>query len=90
MTTTGTYDDFTVSGNNPQFNVTGLIYAPNGNVAISGAINHATAGDACLAFIVKTLQIQGTGSIFAYPTRQCDRAGLTNLNKVNNRVVLVG
>jgi len=78
-----------VSGNNPEFNITGLIYAPKAQVELSGAINHATAGDACLAFVVDTLRINGTGSIFAYPTRQCDRAGLTALDKVNDKVVLV-
>lgn len=78
-----------VSGNNPEFNITGLIYAPKAQMELSGAINHATAGDACLAFVVDTLRINGTGSIFAYPTRQCDRAGLTALDKVNDKVVLV-
>ena len=78
-----------VSGNNPEFNITGLIYAPKAQVELSGAIDHATAGDACLAFVVDTLRINGTGSVFAYPTRQCDRAGLTALDKVNDKVVLV-
>jgi hypothetical protein len=81
--------DMLVAGNNPEFNITGLIYAPNAEVELSGAINHATAGDACLAFVVDTLRINGTGSIFAYPTRQCDRAGLTELDRVLDRVVLV-
>lgn len=81
--------DMLVSGSNPEFNITGLIYAPKAEVELSGAINHATAGDACLAFVVDTLRINGTGSIFAYPTRQCDRAGLTALDKVYDKVVLV-
>ena len=81
--------DFTVAGNNPEFNITGMIYAPNSNVTISGAIDHATAGDACLAFMVKTFTVSGTSSIFATPTRECDRAGLGGLPKVADRAVLV-
>ncbi len=81
--------NMTVSGNNPQFNITGLIYASKAQIEISGAINHATAGDACIAFVVNTLLIQGDGSIFANPTRECDRAGLTELNRVIDKVVLV-
>jgi len=81
--------DMTVSGNDPEFNITGLIYAPEAVITLSGAINHATAGDACLAFVVDTLTVSGDGSIFAYPTRECDRAGLTELDKVWDRVVLV-
>lgn len=86
---TGDGVDMLVSGSNPEFNITGLIYAPKAEVELSGAINHATAGDACLAFVVDTLRVNGTGSIFAYPTRQCDRAGLTALDRVYDKVVLV-
>jgi len=80
--------DMDVSGNDPEFNITGLIYASKAEVEISGAINHATAGDACLAFVVDTLRISGTASIFATPTRECDRAGLDDLERID-KIVLV-
>lgn len=64
------------SGNSPAFNLTGMVYAPESTVDISGSINHATAGDACLAFFVKNLHSNGTIAMFAKPTRECDRAGL--------------
>jgi hypothetical protein len=88
---TGSKADLNMSydGNTPQFKVTGLVYASKANIEIKGAINHASGGDACLAFVVNTLLVSGTGSIFANPTRECDRAGLTELNRVIDKVVLV-
>ncbi|WP_227000184.1 TadE/TadG family type IV pilus assembly protein [Phenylobacterium soli] len=68
--------DFTVSGSTPQFDISGLIYAPKATITLSGAINHATAGLACLAFFVYQVQINGTAAIFATPTIDCPRAGL--------------
>jgi len=73
--------DMTSAGNNPQWDVTGLIYAPKSNVTIQGAINHATAGFACIAFVTYTLTVGGTGDIFAKPTLECDRAHV-NVPKV--------
>jgi len=70
--------DFTYSGNSPTFNITGMIYARNADVTISGAINHATGGLACLTFFVNTLLVNGTGSIFATPTIDCPRDGFNN------------
>lgn len=69
--------DFTYSGSNPTFNITGLLYLPNSDFQISGAINHHTGGFACLGVVAKTILINGNGSIFANPTSECDRAGLT-------------
>jgi hypothetical protein len=69
--------DFTYSGNSPAFDITGLIYAPKSNVTISGSINHATAGLACLGFMVNTISAGGTVAIFDKPTVDCTRAGLT-------------
>ena len=68
--------DFIYKGSSPAFNITGLIYTPHANLQFSGAINHATQGLACLVFITYTFQINGSGSIFANPTRECNRAGL--------------
>lgn len=69
--------DINNAGNSPTYNVTGLLYLPNSNVRVSGAINHKTGGDNCMAMVVKTVLINGTGSIFGTPTSECDRAGLT-------------
>lgn len=80
--------DETDIGNTPAFDITGLWYAPKSKISFGGAINHATAGYACLAFIALTVGANGTGSIFANPTRECDRAGLT-LPKLNDKAVLV-
>lgn len=68
--------DFVYNGSSPAFNITGLIYTPRANLQFSGAVNHATQGLACLVFITYTFQINGSGSIFATPTRECNRAGL--------------
>jgi hypothetical protein len=68
--------DFSYAGNRPAFNVTGLIYLPNARFQIAGAINHHTAGLACIAVVADKIRVSGTGAIFAEPTRDCDRAGL--------------
>jgi hypothetical protein len=75
-------------GNSPTFDITGLIYAPNANMAFIGAINHETGGYACIAFIVNTLTIKGTGSIFANPTSQCYRAGLSGLEPAPDTITV--
>ncbi|HEY0648449.1 pilus assembly protein TadG-related protein [Phenylobacterium sp.] len=61
-------------GSNPSLNISGMVYAPTARIDVSGAINHATAGDACLAFYVESLRVNGTVALFAEPTRDCDRA----------------
>jgi Flp pilus assembly protein TadG len=68
--------DFTYSGNTPDFNITGMIYAPRANVTLDGAIDHATQGLACLTFFVNNMTVNGTASIFATPTIKCPEAGL--------------
>jgi len=78
----------TYSGNSPTFNITGLIYAPNASMTFQGAINHETSGYACIAFYVSDLLISGTGSIFANPTSQCNRAGLNGLPTAPNTVTV--
>jgi hypothetical protein len=68
--------DFTYSGNTPAFKVTGMIYAPKAKVTLSGAINHASSGLACLSFFVDSVLVNGTASIFATPTIDCEQAGV--------------
>jgi hypothetical protein len=83
--------DFIYKGNSPSFRITGLIYAPHADLQFSGAVNHASDGAACLVFITYTFQINGTGSIFANPTRECNRAGLIvpGVPGTNSRQTLV-
>jgi len=69
--------DFVWQGNKPAINITGLIYAKTATIDIGGNIQHATAGDACIAFYVEELQVNGTIDIFAEPTRDCERANVS-------------
>ncbi len=69
--------DWNYTGNGYQFDLTGLIFAPKSQIQITGAINHATAGYACIGFIVDSVQVSGTGAIFPDPASQCSLAGLT-------------
>ena len=83
--------DFIYKGSSPSFRITGLIYTPHANLQFAGAVNHASAGAACLVFITYTFQINGSGSIFAHPTRECNRAGLVvhGVPGTNSRQTLV-
>jgi len=75
--TSGPGINFTLSGSTPTMRITGLVYMPNANVTISGAIDHATNGSPCFALLDKTVLDNGTGSIFAFPASGCSSAGLT-------------
>jgi hypothetical protein len=79
-------DNITYSGSSPTFDITGLIYTPLADLQFSGAINHdlRTGGNACIAFVAYTIQINGTGSIFANPTSQCVAAGVNGLPTVTS------
>ena len=83
--------DFIYKGSSPSFRITGLIYTPHANLQFAGAVNHASEGAACLVFITYTFQINGSGSIFANPTRECNRAGLVvhGVPGTNSRQTLV-
>ncbi len=62
------------AGNNPAWDITGIVYLPNSSVQMSGAINQSSQGLACFSIIVDNITINGTGSIFANDT-QCQQAG---------------
>ena len=79
--------DITYKGNSPTWNVTGLVYLPNSNVTISGAVNKSSAGLLCMELVVNTILINGTGSIFANDS-QCAAAGL-NQTRGGSRGTLV-
>lgn len=68
---------FTYAGNAPTWNISGLVYLPNSNFQVSGAIGKASNGASCIALVTKTITINGTGALFANPQSQCSTAGLT-------------
>jgi Flp pilus assembly protein TadG len=71
------------AGNDPTWDITGLVYMPNANVTISGAINKSTNGAVCFVMVAKDVTINGTGGIYAQSPAGagCKDAGL-NMPKV--------
>jgi Flp pilus assembly protein TadG len=67
--------DFTYAGNNPTWDITGLVYLPKANVAFKGAVNKSSYGASCFALVVNSVLISGTGDILQ--TGGCAAAGLT-------------
>ncbi|GGB86123.1 hypothetical protein GCM10011494_00500 [Novosphingobium endophyticum] len=68
--------DVQESGNTPAYNLSGLFYAPNADVAFWGVVNKAGTGYNCFVLVAGTVDIRGTGQIYANATDQCDDAGL--------------
>jgi hypothetical protein len=75
--------DLTYAGNDPTWNITGLVYMPHASVTISGAINKSTDGAVCFVMVANDVRINGTGSIYAQSPAGagCQDAGL-NMPKV--------
>lgn len=69
--------NFTYAGNAPTWNITGLVYLPNAQFTLSGAVGKSTNGYSCFALVTKTITINGTGNMFSNPQSQCSSAGLT-------------
>lgn len=67
--------DISEAGNDPTWNITGLVYLPNASVTFSGAVNKSSNGAACFGMVVDNLTINGTGSILT--SGACEDAGLT-------------
>ncbi|HEY0957660.1 MAG TPA: pilus assembly protein TadG-related protein [Novosphingobium sp.] len=65
---------FTYSGNDPTWNITGLVYLPHSNVTFSGVVNKASDGASCFVLVSYSMLVNGTAQIFA--NTQCDAAGL--------------
>jgi Flp pilus assembly protein TadG len=57
--------NYTYAGNSPTWNISGLVYTPNADVTLSGAINKSANGAVCLVLVGKDIRINGTGSIYA-------------------------
>lgn len=65
--------DISEAGNEPTWNITGLVYLPHSSVTFSGAVNKsATNGLSCFAMVVDNIRVNGTGLIFT----ACDEAGV--------------
>lgn len=79
--------DLIYSGTKPDFNVSGIVYAPRAKITISGDIGPSTYGDACLSFVADTITINGTANIFADPTRDCSRTATLAGTEVRQALV---
>lgn len=79
--------DLIYSGTKPDFNVSGIVYAPHAKITISGDIGPSTYGDACLSFVGDTITINGTANIFADPTRDCSRTATLAGTEVRQALV---
>lgn len=83
--------DIEFKGNDPTWNVTGLVYLPHSTVTLSGAINKSSYGDSCMVMVVDNLTINGTGYIFSQSQSGCTQAGLTMPSaQIPSRGSLVG
>ena len=67
--------DMSEAGNSPSWNISGLVYAPNADVTLSGVVGKATSGLACFVIVVKTFRVNGTANIL--DRGQCPAQGLT-------------
>jgi len=65
--------DYAAAGNGPTWNISGMVYLPNSNVTIAGAINKDGVG-ACFGLVVNTISISGTGYIIDHG---CNGTGTT-------------
>jgi len=68
--------DITYTGNSPAWDISGLVYMPNANVTISGAVNKSSNGAACMVMVANTVLINGTGSFYNQSPAGCTQAGL--------------
>jgi Flp pilus assembly protein TadG len=70
--------DLTYTGNNPTWDLTGLVYLPNSNVQISGDVSKSQYGDDCFVMVANTILINGTSNIYQQSPNGsgCKSAGL--------------
>ena len=66
--------NLSVAGNNPTWNITGLVYLPHASVSFSGPVNKSTSGLSCFVLVVDNLNVSGTASVLSQG--QCGNAGL--------------
>ena len=65
----------TAAGNNPTWDISGLVYLPHSSVTLSGAVNKSSQGLRCFELTVDNVTVNGTGDVFANDN-QCSAAGL--------------
>jgi len=70
--------DITYSGNNPTWDITGLVYLPHSSVTMSGAVGKSSSGESCFEIVVDNILLNGNANIFSNNTKaNCAKAGLT-------------
>jgi Flp pilus assembly protein TadG len=69
--------DITYAGNNPTWNISGIVYLPHSSLAFKGAVNKSTYGASCLLLIADNVTISGTAAIEQTTTTSCSTAGVT-------------
>lgn len=80
----------TYDGNKPTWDITGLVYLPYIDLTFKGIVNKSSNGFTCFALIANNLLVSGNGAIYANPTSECVKAGLTlPSNTVSTRITLV-
>ena len=65
---------FDYRGNNPTWNITGLVYLPHASITFRGDVNKSHNGHSCFALVMDNITIDGTGNILAHG--ECPAAGL--------------
>ncbi len=68
--------DMTAAGNQPTWNISGVIYVPKSNLSFSGTVNKANNGLQCFVLVDYTFQSNGTGTILENQS-QCAQYGVT-------------
>jgi hypothetical protein len=68
--------DITEAGNQPAWDISGIVYLPYSNVTLKGIVNKAGTGYNCFVLVANTVQINGTGQIFASPLDGCPSQGV--------------
>jgi Flp pilus assembly protein TadG len=67
--------DVSYAGNSPTWDISGLVYMPNSNVTISGAVGKSSKGAACMVMVADTVLINGTGNFYSQTPAGCIQAG---------------
>jgi Flp pilus assembly protein TadG len=78
--------DISYAGNNPTWDISGMVYLPHSSVTFSGAVNKASNGLSCFGLTVGDITINGTADMLS--NTQCAAAGV-NLPQGGNRGTLV-
>ena len=68
--------DVIYKGNNPAWDISGLVYMPHSSVTVSGAVNKSSNGAGCMVMVANNVLINGTGSFYDQSPAGCLQAGL--------------